>query len=517
MQPEELEHKLRGFMHDSLAWRQQCIVIRAKNGRSIRYQDTPARKKVRRCLRTVAHHAFLKARQIGTSTEILLGGLHRCQFRGDSRVAITAHTADAAKSLLKLFLRLYDSQPYYMRASFPIVSRAAFSVEFANGSTVTANTAYSESWRSQTYDYVHLSEAAHYTDYESTIRSLLQCAAPDAIVLFETTPNGPNEFHEAWTDPTLRWNRVFLSWLDNTEYTSVIIPDAPITEVEREYIEENHLTDIQANWFRHCLATKCSGSIDTFRQEYPSDPHSCFLLSGRRFFSQVWQDTIVPKEQEVVALYHRPDPTRRYAIGIDGASGSPDGDYTAMTILDVTQTPYKVALRYAERIPPNEWAEKAAKVIHAFKCRAVLVESNHVGVAICETLIKNGIRVMTKDGRSIWTTTAQTRPVLLANLHQHVRKGTLVIDDPMIAGQCNTFVYNKNGKPEAASGKCDDLVFSTALACMAEKYVPHISPDVPLPKTGDTLADAMREEMRRFNRGGTLSLNGADQEVFVGI
>lgn len=508
---------LERYMRDARAWRLECIRIRSKDGPIVPYADSPARRDVRRHLRSPGHHSVLKARQVGVSTEILLGALHRCQFRDGTTVALTAHTLDAAKSLMRLCISLYYSQPDHIRLHCALVGKPSkLGMEFANGSRIIANTAYSESWRSQTYDYLHLSEVAHYTDYEGTVRALLQTASPNAVIMYETTPNGPNEFHAAWSDPQVRWNRIFISWLDSPEYQTDEEPDWAVTPQELEYIQEHKLSPARANWFRKILATKCNNNLDTFRQEYPSDPESCFLLSGKRFFHCVFQDVEFTPEQAKVVMYAKPQLGHRYGVGIDGASGSPTGDASSLTIVDCTTLPHKIVLRYTDRLPPNQWAENAAKLIRPYTTRAVLVESNHVGVAIAETLTKAGIRCLRKDGRLLWCTDKRSRPLLLSNLHRAISKGLLLVNDPFTAAECNTFVYNKKGRPEAASGKCDDAVFSLGLAEFATKYVPQVKQaDVEWAAETDVHA-AIRADIRRFTRMGTAAFD-PQQGEFSGI
>ena len=520
---------LTRYMTDSLAWRRECITVLAKDaGKHVPYEDTKGRARIRSYLRVPGHHAILKARQLGSSTEILLGALHRSQFRPGSRIALVAHTADAAKALLRHLYALYASQPNHVKAQFAIASKAAYRIEFDNGSFIQANTAYSESWRSQTYDYLHLSEAAHWTDFNDTIKSLLQTAAPNAIVVYETTPKGPNEFHQAWRDTALRWNRIFLPWFDHPEYQTATIPLGEWTDSELAYRDSLPvtLTDEQCNWFRITLATKCGGNIDTFRQEYPSDPDSCFLLSGRKFFPFLFQNIECPAHQETVALFSKPQPYHRYAVGVDGASGSPTGDFTTLTILDITDPAHSfIALRYRARLAPNQWAEAAAKLIRPYGphpagdgARAVLVESNHVGVAIAETLRKNGVNTLMKDGKLVWSTTAQSRPRLLDHLHAAINKRTLDVNDPLTAQECNAFAYNDKGKPEATSGNHDDLVFSLALAVQAGKYVASCAPPVQAnPASQHAVHDAIADEMRRFKQHGSRAFQTDDKESWPGI
>ncbi len=67
------------------------------------------------------------------------------------------------------------------------------------------------------------------------------------------------------------------------------------------------------------------------------------------------------------------------------------------------------------------------------------------------------------DGKQGWLTSPVTRPVMLDDLNDAVRKGFWKSPDARLLQQCKTFVINTNGKPEAASGEKDDLVLSAAI------------------------------------------------------
>ena len=59
----------------------------------------------------------------------------------------------------------------------------------------------------------------------------------------------------------------------------------------------------------------------------------------------------------------------------------------------------------------------------------------------------------------------------------------------------NTFVFNKNGKPEADTGKHDDMIMSTALALMG---MDQVEPDVQVKKQPkpNSLAEMLQFELQ---------------------
>jgi hypothetical protein len=79
-----------------------------------------------------------------------------------------------------------------------------------------------------------------------------------------------------------------------------------------------------------------------------------------------------------------------------------------------------------------------------------------------ETIVKAG-----------FSTTSQSRPLMLDQLEEEIRKG-IELRDEIIIGQCKTFVFNaKNGKPEADGQFLDDGVIATAIGSAIIKELPY--------------------------------------------
>jgi hypothetical protein len=73
------------------------------------------------------------------------------------------------------------------------------------------------------------------------------------------------------------------------------------------------------------------------------------------------------------------------------------------------------------------------------------------------------IYVSPHDERLGWATTPITRPIMIDNLIDAIEENNLKVNDKEILGECLTLVDN-NGKIEAAEGKFDDCITSTAIA-----------------------------------------------------
>tara|TARA_R110000751_G_scaffold304262_1_gene419610 strand:- start:206 stop:1297 length:1092 start_codon:yes stop_codon:yes gene_type:complete len=300
---------------------------------------------------------------------------------------------------------------------------------------------------------------------------VFQTATPNADIILETTANGLNDAQKIWLDDN-GFNKLFISWLEDSNYVSQKI--SKISSIEKSYIGDHELQPKKANWFVETLRGKCLNNINTFNQEYPITPEIAFVTSGKKFFPITFQ--VAGGDPKIGwKFYKEHKKFRTYVAGVDTASGSPTGDYSAMVIIDITdRKKAQVVATFYDRVPLKEFSKQVLKGLAQFNPLCV-VESNSYGLAIIETLREEGYAHLYRRTKydkisNRWSehlgfsTTQQSRPVLLSRLHQWVSSQWLEITCPRIMAEVNTFVYNDKGKPEADRGKHDDLVFATGLA-----------------------------------------------------
>ena len=162
-------------------------------------------------------------------------------------------------------------------------------------------------------------------------------------------------------------------------------------------------------------------------------------------------------------------------MGVDTASGSPSGDYSAFCVLDVTdkKKPKCVSTFYA-KLPPNEFSVRVLKELKEYDALCV-AESNSYGLSVIEYLVGQGYanhyrrtkfdKVVNRWREDIgFATSVSTRPVLINRLRKFIGDQSLVINDERMKFEMNTFIYNSKGKATADSGKHDDMIFAWGLA-----------------------------------------------------
>lgn len=199
-------------------------------------------------------------------------------------------------------------------------------------------------------------------------------------------------------------------------------------------------------------------------------------------------------------IFELPKEGFQYVVSSDVSEGLEKGD-EAFCIVREKFTRNTIAAGNG-LYPPDDLAIKLQKVGKYYNKAITAPENNNHGYSVCSDLklldcnlyytkTKNekGEVTSTKAG---WSTTVRTRPQMLDQLAEEIRKGAIEVRDPIILAQCKTFIMNpKNGKPEADEGLLDDGVMSMAIGgAVIQEY-----PFKAKPNTGKT-TDAVKKAQR---------------------
>jgi hypothetical protein len=292
------------------------------------------------------------------------------------------------------------------------------------------------------------------------------------------------------------------------------------------------------------------------RQEYPETPEEAFIASGSPYFDQerllallkntlkpVWVGNVYGDPNEIrlaaiknntgltgiprevlkglitfteaengnVKIYEWPDEYSWYVGGADTAEGLPHGDDSVLRIF--RNSNMKLAAKIVGQISPDEFA-KLCFLLGVWYNRAYLaVEVNKDGLWVNRELVKwnypniyfqeildRSTQKSTK--RFGWDTNETTRPVMLAELQKTVSEKDDIWDKRLLR-QCLTFVKNKVGRPEAASGKKDDEIFAAAIGLMVRHNVPVFVKEPPAALTSyeDMRKKEIHETIKRVQSG----------------
>ena len=446
------------------------------------------------------HLMLLKARQLGSTTAIAAYFFWYTLFNKYTRTAVVAHTDEAVKKIFEIYRMFYDQLPEYLKLE---TTRARENeIKFATGSSIRVGSASSQSFRGGTYNLIHASEYAFWNNMEQTIASLFGARTKDAKVVLESTANGMNEAYDMWSKE-VGYTKIFLSWKMDTNYALPEPKFSDPTEEELEYSYENKLNQGQFNWMVSTLRTACANNWNIFNQEYPAKPDDAFISTGSPFFPGHFT---VNHAQNGYMEYHKPKKYGVYTMGVDTATGSPGGDYSAFMVLDVTDRKnIKMAASFYERIPPSLYAKKVLKTAKRFNA-FVVIETNSYGLSIQDFVQSEGYPYLYRtssfdkvsnrwENRIGFMTTSRSRPLLYTRLYEHITRKWCDTRCDRFKMEANRLQYNARGKVQAASGQHDDMVMATGLALMGLDQVAEIEEEIQKSYKPQTLKEVLEWEL----------------------
>ncbi len=572
LRPREAEELWRAF-HDHETFCRESITIRDKYGKAVPLILQPAQQRLNEIIgecrrkRKPVRIIVLKARQVMVSTATAAQFFHQVPFNAGQHAEVVAHDEKATKKIFRYYHQIQSGyKPFRGVAGLPELTKDAEEkgqIEWANGSKIHIHTAGNvKGGRAGSTRYLHLSEYAFWPNAKTLMTGLMQSVPsdPDTIVVIESTANGVgNDFHQRWleaSDPSSEsdWIAFFFAWWQHPEYA--LEPADPrafeesLSEDERELAQKHNLTLAQLNWRRWCIRNNCGGSVDTFRQEYPSHPEEAFLFSGRPRFSHkhlgrmpIDREGIVGdifEEQNgpakitefrpnddggALTIYKKPAPRKRYTIGVDvaegidagaGVLGATDPDYSVAIVLDMDTGEEVAQLR--GRIEPGPFAEYVAVLAAWYNWAYVIPEANGPGIAFLEVLLRSDFppsliyhrrpqpdEQFTSEASNAlqklgFRSSAVTKVQLMSVLDQAIRHMDVIIRNPGTLLECQTFVYKPSGRMEATEGCHDDRVIALALAHLGRLEPPPDRRLAELKKYQAPAAQAASSNVRRYGQ-----------------
>jgi Terminase RNaseH-like domain len=491
MTQQELQ-EIKKCKNDYIYFAEKYLKIINKKNRIVPLKLNSAQKSIYDSTHTNRFIKILKARQLGSSTFIASFFFWKSLFKLNERTLVIAHQHESVKSIFRIYKTYYDNLPSFLK--FKTTGNSANALEFETGSFIKVGSASSEAFRGiSAISNLHLSEVAFWDTMKDTISSVFQTTGENPYIILETSPNSLNDFFQFWSEDN-GYEPVFLSWnsdenntLDELSSNSKrLVKDKP--EI-LSYLQDQSYTDGQIKWAVETFFTKTAGDISRFKQEYAIDPISCFITSGDKFFSEsfILMDDIKSGYIE----YQPPKTGHIYSIGVDTSGGSATGDYSAFCVMDITDKQYpKIVATYYDRQPVLIYAERVLQECKKYEAYAV-IEKNSYGLAVIEYLVSreytfiytktlfDKVENRFKDEYGFYTN-QNTRPLMLGKLQDFINNRKILIEDKRLQAEINAFIYDK-GKPQAQSGKHDDLVMATALALMSLEQYEYVENNRPRP------------------------------------
>lgn len=436
----------------------------------------------------------LKARQEGISTWIAGYFFWKVLFNPNERAVVLAHETEAAARIFSIYKNFYECMPGWMKDHFPLRHSTKTELVFKKHTgyvrIATANSP--DKLRGTTVHYLHCSEMAFWDKAELVFTAAMQSLTDRGAAFVETTANSFNHFYSWWTSRN-GYKKVFLPWMALHEYQLIetkngftdyegvpiqfddeimTIINRVLEPEEQDYVRLHSLTKAQTMWMKWALSQKCDDDWKTFSQEYPASAQEAFLHSGDMYFEGDWVPEEVSKLHDKI---HEPAPGHVYIVGVDAATGSVNGDFSAAMVMDVTNKErVRPVAWYYGRVPVHHFAQTIQQLGRTYNDALIVCEVNHVGAAVQEELTldqyprlyrrfvydKMASKYVEKLG---FYTSKANRAILLNRLRKYISTETIVDPPQVLINEIGSFVYNDKGEPYASPGCHDDMIFAAAL------------------------------------------------------
>jgi len=445
---------------------------------------------------------ILKGRQQGLSTYVEGRGYWFVSQRRGRRGFVLAHKDDSSTTLFNMLKRYHDHAPTMLKPSNKYSNKKELSFDKLDSSFVVATAGGTGLGRSETLQFVHASEVAFWKKETAKENwNGIEQAVPDVDdteVYIESTANGvTGVFYDMWRGAVEGRNDylpVFIPWFVQDEYRAPVEDDFVRTPDEEDLAALYGLDDEQLQWRRWKVN---KNGLDLFKQEYPCCPEEAFLSTGRPVFDpaiiramqqhqQVPPSTLLALNGETweensrgeLSVWELPQPGENYTIGADCSAGVRGGDPSCAIVQNSKK---QVVARWRGWVDPDFYATVLYNLGVFYNMAFICPENNNHGILTCARLGKDMAypfiyqtthydKVVDKETTRLgFTTTVQTKPLIIDELRAELRDGNVRIPDEVTLSELSTYVMTETGAMEAEKGSHDDCVIALALATHANE------------------------------------------------
>jgi hypothetical protein len=399
---------------------------------------------------------LMEGRQQGKTTTSAAYILWYTIFQESKTVAILANKAPAAREVLYRYQLMYENLPMWMQQGVTTWNKGDIALE--NGSIVFTAATSASGIRGKSVNLLYVDETAiipnniaeqFFTSVYPTIS-----AGETTKILLSSTPLGYNHFWKFWNDATNGRNGFITLFIP---YWEIPGRDEKWAETQRKLLGELKFNqEVLCNFLGSSLTLINS---DTIAQLSPSPP----------VYSKDGLD-----------VFEKPDKAKSYVMIADTAKGV-GGDYSAFSVIDITQVPYKMVAKYRDnQVSPLLYPSIINKIGKEYNDAFILLEINSseqvAHILHDEYEYENIIYVNrnTKTGQVVSggfgggktqlgvMTDKKVKRIGCFNFKSLMEEKKIHIPDVDTIAEIATFIEKKNSY-EADEGYYDDLVMTLVL------------------------------------------------------
>ena len=390
-------------------------------------------------------------RQSGKSTVVTAYLLWYTLFNDNVNVAILANKAATAREMLQRLQLSYENLPNWMQQG--VVNWNRGSLELENGSKIMAASTSASAVRGMSFNIIFLDEFAfipnHIADqFFSSVYPTISSGKSTKVIII-STPHGLNMFYKLWHDAEKGKN----------EYTTTEVHWSQVPGRDAEWKEQT-IKNTSEEQFNQEFECEFLGSVNT-------------LITSSKLKILPYDDPLTSSAG--LDIFEEPIEGHDYVCTVDVARCITK-DYSAFTIIDTTEIPYKLVAKYRNnKIKPLLFPNIIHQVCTQYNHAYTLVEVNDIGGQVADILQfdleYDNLLMCSMRGRAgqvvgqgfsgskvqlgvkMSTTVKKTG---CANMKQLIEDDKLVFTDFDIITELTTFIQ-KGQAWEAEEGCNDDL------------------------------------------------------------
>ena len=395
-------------------------------------------------------------RQVGKTTTTAGYMLWCILFQKNFSIAILANKGDLAQEILSRIQYAYEYLPIWIQQGIVLWNKRR--IELENGSKIASFATSNSGVRGGTYNLIFLDEFAFVpqnmaNDFFTSTYPVITSGQTTKVIVV-STPYGLNHFYKMWVDATE----------GRSLYKPMEVHWSMVPGRDEKWREE----------------TIRNTSEEQFRQEFETEfiGSSATLIPAAKLRAMSFKNPI--SSIDGLDIYQNPEIKRTYIVTVDCAEGVGQ-DYSTMSVIDVTEIPYKQVAKYRNNtIPPMVFPTIIYNVARRYNDAYVLVETNNVGQQVVDILhydleyeyifqiqrsVVKGQHVSAGFKKAVTfgvKTTTPVKKIGCANLKALIENDRLLIEDFDTISELNTFVRVRDTYM-AEEGNNDDLVMSLVL------------------------------------------------------
>jgi len=446
-------------------------------------------------------------RQTGKSTTVVSFLLHYAVFNDNVNIGILANKAATARELLDRLQTAYENLPKWMQQG--IISWNKGSLELENGSKILAASTSASAVRGMSFNILFLDEFAFVPNHiaDSFFASVYPTitSGKNTKVIIVSTPHGMNHFYRMWHDAEKGKNEYV--------YTDVHWSEVPGRDEEWK---KQTIANTSEQQFKVEFECEFLGSVDT-------------LIAPSKLRSLVYEH---PRTRSGgLDVYETPLENHDYLTTVDVARGV-GNDYSAFTVVDITQFPHKVVAKYRNNeIKPMLFPSIIHETATAYNNSYILCEVNDVGDQVASILQYdleyNNLLMCSMRGRAgqivgqgfsgkktqLGVKMSKTvKKIGCLNLKTMIEEDKLLFKDYEIMSELTTFIQKHNSF-EAEEGCNDDLAMCLVIYAwlVAQDYFKELTDQDVRKRLYEEQKNQIEQDMSPFG----FIVDGTDSGSFV--